>query len=120
MTAVPPGVGKNDPDAATNGTPGANGHQPANGRPPWPPAAVPTVPEPAGMPTTILDTRRNGRVRHPPTGDLDEAPGGKPPDTVPFPTPVSLAPPTALRVSHKARERKPPMSAPPLVPPAAR
>lgn len=112
MTTEPPGVGRNDPDAATNGTPGANGQRLANGQPPWQQA-----PLPAGMPTEIVHSGRNGRMLR---GDLDEVPRGKPPDTDPLPAPVSLALPTApsaQRAVHRARGRKPPSSASPLAPP---
>ena len=42
MTTRPPGLGEGDPDAATNGIHGANGHPDENVQPPWLPATRPT------------------------------------------------------------------------------
>ena len=67
MTTRPPGFGEGDPDAATNGIHGVNGHPDENVQPPWLPAT-----RPAGQPPGAGPAGRNERVGYVPLGELDE------------------------------------------------
>jgi len=87
MTTRPPGFGEGDPDAATNGLHGVNGHLDENVQPPWLPAT-----RPPGQPPGAGPADRNGRAGHVPLGELDEPRRGRPPGTGPWSAPVAQVP----------------------------
>ena len=87
MTTRPPGFGEGDPDAATNGIHGVNGHPDENVQPPWLPAT-----RPPGQPTGAGPAGRNERAGYVPLGELDEPHRGRPPGTGAWPAPVAQAP----------------------------
>jgi len=111
MTTRPPGFDEGDPDAATNGIYGVNGHPDENVQPPWLPAT-----RPASQPPGAGPAGHDERARHVPLGELDEPRRGRPPGTGPSSAPASQPLPPNARVSHKGRPKQP-RSARPLPPP---
>jgi hypothetical protein len=92
MTTRPPGFGEGDPDAATNGIHGVNGHPDENVQPPWLPATRPT-----GQPPGAGAAGPDERVLYVPLGELDEPRHARPPSTGPSSAPASQGRPPAMR-----------------------
>jgi hypothetical protein len=105
MTTRPPGFDEGDPDAATNGIYGVNGHPDENVQPPWLPAT-----RPASQPPGAGPAGHDERARHVPLGELDEPRRGRPPGTGPWPAPVAQSP---------VAQGQPPVMRPASQPPGA-
>ena len=105
MTTRPPGFDEGDPDAATNGIYGVNGHPDENVQPPWLPAT-----RPASQPPGAGPAGHDERARHVPLGELDAPRRGRPPGTGPWPAPVAQSP---------VAQGQPPVMRPASQPPGA-